>query len=66
MQVVANGINTTYGYSPTSVYSPTNWLPGELIALTTTNQVPVYYGYDNSGHTTALTTTTGACAVSRG
>src|SRR5207245_597597 len=58
-QTIQNGITTTYGYSATAAYSPTNWLPGELIALTTTGQPTTHYGYDNSGHTTAITTTAG-------
>jgi YD repeat-containing protein len=47
------GLTTTYGYSAAIT-------PNEVLTVTTPGQVPVYYGFDQNGDTTAITT---ACSL---
>jgi len=59
-QAVSNGVTTTYGYTGTSgVAVPASWKPGELLWTQAGSATPTVYGYDGSGHTTALSTTSG-------
>jgi len=59
-QAVSSGVTTTYGYTGTSgVAVPSTWKPGELLWTQAGSATPTVYGYDGSGHTTALSTTSG-------
>ncbi len=58
--VSSGGVTTTYGYTGTSgVAVPTAWKPGELLWTQAGSAPPTVYGYDGSGHTTAISTTSG-------
>jgi len=59
-QIVSGGVTTTYGYTGTSGYPlPANAKPGELLWTQAGSATPTDYGYDGSGHTTAISTTSG-------